>query len=312
MRFQSQFQHSPSQHTLLRQLAGKRDRTRKESFFLISELATQGVPEFKTLYARLQQQYTHPDAHAFLEKLRVQWEAIQEIETFQQCLDDAELMRELYQLDKPYFETGKKHQNIALVIFTTMYNNFYFSNLVMLALLRQLGISLLFLKDTSYFNYLNGIPGFSEDFSTSSVSIAEFLRNKGIDDIFITGFSSGGFASLLMSNRIQCCGYLGYSIRSDISEQSKLPTGKYMTEEIKAQLDPDVCVDMVKILTEKDDGVQRKVIYGSESKTDEAHARHLASVPGMQISELKECKHTTPALLLENRRLLEEFKSLIF
>ncbi len=312
MRFQSQHQQSSAQHALLRQLAGKRDRTREESFFLIAHLATQGVPEFKTLHARLQKQYTHPDAQKFLNNLNAQWNAIQEIETFQQCLKQADLMRTMYELDTPYFETGNKRPEIALVLFTTMYNSFYFSNLVMLALLRKLGISLLFLKDTSRFNYLGGIPGFTNDFFTSTASVSEFLKHKGVKEIYITGLSSSGFASLLTSSRIQCHGYLGFSIRSDLSEQSTLPPGKLMAEEIKAQLNPDVRVDMMKILTEKEDGVQRKVIYGSESKTDKAHAMHLASVAGMQISEIENCGHLTPMPLLVNKQLLEEFKSMIF
>ncbi|OOZ41784.1 hypothetical protein [Solemya elarraichensis gill symbiont] len=312
MRIHSREQHSPGQHIYLEQLANKRNRTAKESFFLLSELATQGVPEFKILHDRLEKRYTHPDARAFMEKLRVQWNAIQEIDTFRQCLGDPELMRELYELDKPYFEKCDKHPEIALVLFTTMYNNFYFSNLSMLSLLRQLGGSLLFLKDASHFNYLNGIPGFTNNFSTSISSIEAFLKNKGIDEIFITGFSSSGFASLLMSSRIQCCGYLGFSIRSDISEESTLASGKFMTEKIKAQLDPDIRVDMAKILTEKEDGVKRKVIYGLDSEIDVAHARHLASVPGMHLSEIENCGHLTPAPLLVNNQLLEEFKSLIY
>lgn len=312
MRFQSQHQHSPGQHALLRELANKRDRTRLESFFLVTQLGAQGVPEFKTLNARLQQQYTHQDAQAYLETLRTQWNAIQEIETFQQCLKDAELMRTMYELDKPYFETGEKHPKIALVLFTTMYNSFYFSNLVMLALLRELGVSLLFLKDTSRFNYLKGIPGFTNNFSTSTASIAEFLKDKGVQDIFIAGYSSSGFASLLMSSKIQNRGYLGFSIRSDYSDETTLPLDKLMTREILSMLDQEVRVDMAKILTEKEDGIQRKVIYGLDSEIDVAHARHLASVPGMHLSEIENCGHLTPAPLLVNNQLLEEFKSLIY
>jgi len=313
MRFQSPYQHSEEQLKFLKKLYLRQDdRSRQEDFLLISAAASQGLPIFPEVYSCAKKKYPQKPVRMAMSSLALQWKAIRRIGCLQDNFDNEKLVSEMYSLDKAYFERGEIHPKKLLVVFTTMYNNFYVSNLVLLSMLQELGVSVLILKDASVFNYLRGTSDFGDDLEATAIRIQELQTAQEINEVYVTGFSSGGYASLFISSLINCSGYLGFSIRSDLSPQSTLHSGKFFTEDVRRKISPRWLTDLRKTLLEKDGGVSRKLFFGAGSNLDAGHAKHLIGVKGLSIYGIENCGHVTPAPLLIKNLFQEEFRRLIF
>ena len=101
----------------------------------------------------------------------------------------------------------------AVVIFTTMYNNYHFSNAVLDAVLSGLGVSRLFLKDTTKYMYLRGVKGLAEDLRDLPAALLGLLRDEG--NHRDTSSPASHPADTLLSmrrRRMKPIGYVGYSI----------------------------------------------------------------------------------------------------
>jgi len=313
VRFKSPYQHSEGQLQYLNKLYLQQgDRSRQEDFLLISAAASQGLSIFPEVYSSAKKKYPQKSVRMAMDDLALQWKAIRGIGGLQESFDNDKLFSDMYSLDKAYFERGRTHPEKLLVVFTTMYNNFYVSNLVLLSMLRELGISVLILKDASVFNYLRGTVDFGDDLEAIAIRIQDLQSSQGISEVYITGFSSSGYASLFVSSLISCGGYLGFSIRSDLSPNSALHSGKFFTEDIRRKIATRWLTDLRKSLLEKDDGVSRKLFFGTDSKLDAEHAEHLVGVKDFSIHGIENCGHITPAPLLTRNLFGEEFRQLIF
>jgi hypothetical protein len=206
---------------------------------------------------------------------------------------DERRLKTFYRLDgKLYIRSGAETSNL-LVIFTTMFNNFSFSNAVLAEFLSTLDCDLLFLRDTSRFNYLKGAKGIADDFPGIGERILELARQNGIEKIYITGFSSGGYAALLTSLRIPCHGYLGFSHSLDIRPDSPLEPPLFFTPEIAAQVDPTWLQDLKDPLERADPAIPRALYYGERSAFDASHGRHAEQLPGISAIALPGVRHNT-------------------
>ena len=242
MRFQSEHQHCIEQIHYIEQLMRNRHPTTKQVMFLLSHTALQGLDAFQPIYTAAIGATSKPSTVRYMKSRRQEWLAIQNLKSFKKNFADKQLVRKLYSLNKPYFERGRKHPEKLLVVFTTMYNSFYISNLALLSFLQDFGVSVLFLKDSSIYNYLNGIHGYGDTFEDAMSNLNTLITDKGFEEVYVTGFSSSGFASLLASCMLPCRKYIGFSIRSDLAPDSAISPGKYFTEETIAGI-PDPAVD---------------------------------------------------------------------
>lgn len=311
MRFRSPYQHSASQLKALERLAEKPDPNIRELTFLLSENALHGgkdLPRHRALLA----QYDRPDIRRFTEERRLLREKVAALPGFDAIKSDARLGQALYRLDRPYFERGAAHPEKLLILFTTMFNNFELSNPAILALLRPLGISILILKDASCFNYLLGIPGFGDDIEGSLTALKRFIAKQPIAEVYISGYSGAGYASLMLSTLLPCNGYLGFSVRTDLAAGSPRSPGSLFTEAARAQVPVSLCRNLAPRINAGPRTTPYRIIYGSLSERDRAHAHNIADRPAVSIEEIAGCGHFPITRLLMEDRLGETFRSMLF
>jgi hypothetical protein len=295
------FRHAPARGTSLR-----------AALFAATELVVHGSEQACDFIRYISRQVTHPDVQQYLDRLSKQAKFIRGIAGLDEIRRNKALVSELYKLNGIFFARGERHHEKLLVVFTTVFNNFYVSNLVFYAMLRHFGVSILFLKDTSLHNYLNGIVGFGNDIVQVSQRIKSVVQREGISEVYITGFSSGGYASLFCSNMLPCCSYVGFSLRSDLSRSSLLHPGKFFTEEVRSCIDERWLKNLRDILLGAHRFPRRDIYFGSEYAVDVEHARNLEGIPGTTIICLPGCDHQTIAALMESDRLTSIFQSLLF
>jgi pimeloyl-ACP methyl ester carboxylesterase len=208
------------------------------------------------------------------------------------------------------FESPQKSRKLV-VVFTTIFNNFYISHLNLQAMLKDLGCHLLFLKETTLANYQRGVVSFASDFPDIAEQIRATARQLGAEQIYISGFSSGGYAALLTSLRLPCHGYLGFSHATDLSPRSSSPRPWYLTDEVYAQLDQRWLVDLRVALQDADPSVPRVLCYGDGTNKDSIHARHVAGLPSIRLVRLARATHNTIQYLLAKGRLTAAFSQLV-
>src|SRR4029079_11507048 len=117
----------------------------------------------------------------------------------------------------------------------------------------------------TYFNYLNGVPGLGSNIFEVSDSIGNIIRENEISKTCITGFSSGGYASLFSSYLMPCKKYLGFSIASDLSSGSKIFPGKFFTPEVRRLIDKKSLLNLRDLAADAADGMDRTLIFGKGS-----------------------------------------------
>ena len=208
------------------------------------------------------------------------------------------------------FESAQKSRKL-LVVFATIFNNFYISHLNLHAMLRTLGCHLLFLKETTLANYQRGVAGFAADLPDIAVQIQAMARKLGADQIYVSGYSSGGYAALQTSLSLPCRGYLGFSHVTDMSLVSHLPRPAHFSDEVFAQLDPRWLLDLRITLETADPAISRVLVYGDRAWKDSAHAKHLAGLKTIRLVPLAGASHDVIQFLLARGRLTEAFRRLV-
>ena len=201
--------------------------------------------------------------------------------------------------------------NNLLVLFSTMYNNFYMSNAVMLTMMQDLDCHTLYLKDSTLANYHLGVQGFADDFPGIATKIQEVAAQVGASRIFFSGFSSGGYAAMLSSLQIPSAGYLGFSQDIDLSPESTQEPNRYFTPEVRARLDPRWLLDLREVLEKADPGVPRQIYYGGKMPRDKGHALHLEGVAGVEVVCLPDSRHETVLDLMASGEFLDLFRRLL-
>ncbi len=307
-----QFEH-PQQHTIegfdrLTTQARQTEITPRAALMLADQMLSHGHPDTLRVNALLKQN-PHRDAVAaavVIEKCFHELRRQLHVEDVARKQIVRAYRKEGYLL----FESPQKSRKL-LVVFTTIFNNFYISHLNLHATLRDLGCHLLFLKETTLANYQRGVGSFASDFPGIGEQIGATARQLGAEQIFISGFSSGGYAALLTSLRLPCHGYLGFSHATDLSPGSPLSRPWYLTDEVYAQLDPRWLLDLRTALQDADPAVPRILCYGDRTASDVDHAQHVAGLPTIRPLSLPGATHNTIQYLLARGWLSAAFRRLV-
>jgi hypothetical protein len=306
------FEH-PVQHTIesfdrLAAQARQQPMPPRQALSLVEELLSHGHPDTPRLTALLRHN-PHRDVvkhGALLEKCFDQLRGQLHVEE----VDRKQVVRAYRKDGYLLFESAQKSRKL-LVVFTTIFNNFYISHLNLHAILRILGCHILILKETTLANYQRGVASFACDFPDIAVQIQAMARKLGADQIYVSGFSSGGYAALQTSLRFPCQGYLGFSHTTDLSAGSQLPRPAHYTEEVFTQLDQRWLPDLRPSLETADPAISRVLLYGDRAPKDVAHAQHLTGLKTIRLVRLAGASHDSIKFLLGRGRLTEAFRRLV-
>jgi hypothetical protein len=311
VKFESRYQHSAEQLNKLNKLFVQAEISATESLFLATEAIQHGHPKALSFIDNLQRQLQKRELQDYLYSLKLQGEFINSIPALNTVHTNQEALKKLYELNGYKYIEGSKYPDKLIIVFTTMYNNFYMSNPVFIAFLLQFGISILILKDATRFNYLKGVKGLGNDLAEVAKKIKLIITKEGIREVLITGFSSGGYASLILSCLVPCNRYLGFSIRSDFSDHSPLPSAKFFTNEVREKVEKRWRINLKEWLNASQMQCRKDIYVGQDTSVDLQHANNLRQVNNLHLHELS-CGHITLAPLMENGELTNVFRNFIF
>ena len=281
------------------------------ALFAATHIVMHGFDHAEEIIQRLRSNLNHPDAAVYLDELYRHLDFIKALTFWPHVKNDQALVSKLYETDGFFFAKGSSYPHKLLVVFTTMFNNFRISNALLYAMIKELGVSTLILKDCTYFNFLNGVSGLGTDIYSITRAISSLTREHHISEIFVTGFSSGGYASLYASFLLPCAGYLGLSVPTDMSRESTLFPGKYFKDEVRNKIDEKYLINLRVLAESTNDRVSREIVFGEKSAGDAAHASNMAGLPNLKITKLSS-GHQTVGALIEDHAFLDCFRKLLF
>lgn len=253
----------------------------------------------------------HPDIQARLRSYLGICDYMDQCPAIAETQAQASLVEQLYATDGFTLIKGHERPDVLLVIFTTMFNNFGISSLVLYSLLRASGVSVLLLRDGTLASYLGGARSMGHDLDACAQAIAQLAAEQQCKQILVTGYSSGGFASYYVSTQLPCAGYLGFSIVTDMRLDTALPTDVYISKAIRERFDSKYLIDLSKLPCEGSHPAPRRLVVGADSAVDLRFTDQMAGVPGLEVIKVPDCRHDTPEVMLPTGQLQAQFDWLL-
>ncbi len=300
--------HSPQQHKDIRLAArvfmGQPQVQRKLAYLVLVELAKYADPLFPDMLDYLDRHDSNPRTAAFRQTVALEYQKVKEVLATCPPAFLRQFEQDLLTPNKPMLMRGTDPAKPLIVVFTTMFNNFYLSNLALSALLLDRGYSVLLLKDSSGYQYLNGIPGLGATWDATIARIGQIAGDEG-RGVVVTGFSSGGYAAGLAALALRPQLYVGFSISGNLSPDTDLPMPKLFTAENRAQTPAGLRRDLVPEFRET--GQPARLFAGTKSLTDLAHIRAFDGVAHVEQHVMDNEGHVTIRPLFMTDRLTDCF-----
>jgi hypothetical protein len=274
-------------------------------------LTVQAHPKARSFVGWALTSATHPDIKLLLQRYLRMCDFIDACPAIAYTLTQSDLVEKLYATDGFTLIKGTHRPEVLLLVFTTVYNNFGISNLMLYSLLRASGVSVLILRDGTLASYLTGVRGLGHDLDSCAESISRLATELHCQKILVTGYSSGGFASYYVSTKLDCAGYLGFSIVSDMRLDTLLPTDVFISKDIRNKIDSKYLVELSGLTDTNSDGIPRRVVVGANSEVDQRFADLIAGVPRLAVIKVPECRHDTPEAMLATGQLQAQFDWLL-
>ncbi len=196
-------------------------------------------------------------------------------------------------------------QENTVVVFTTMFNNFYFSNFTLAALLVEAGYSAIFLNESTGHFYLNGIPGVADSWVALMRKLTETLQRIP-GRVTFTGFSSGGYAALLAATHLRPDHFICFSGNVDLSESSPIRVPKLFTLEKRNQTPAELRIDLSTVIRKA--GLKGCAYAGTESERDVEHMRLLSDISGVHTHLLEGEGHLSVRRLLMDGKFIDALR----
>lgn len=300
--------HSPEQLALIQQLYAAGDLSLADAMFLATQLVHHGFSEADAVLSTLLRDVSRAPAQQYFARLRQRHAVIQSLPGLKTVLADKARLAALYDPAKgTHFIPGSFRADTAVVVFTTINNNFGFSNAVLDAVLEQLGVSRLYVRDCTRFVYFRGVDTLCDSLLDLPQALARLLAAQGIRNTVMTGFSSGGFAAIHTAAVLEASACLAFSSYTDISPGSAIPQPR-MFSNICDEIDISTRVNTRDAIAASHAAPGAfRLFYGSDHPIDRAHAVQLADLPQVRLVDLGDCGHNATVALLDGGGFVAAF-----
>ncbi len=201
---------------------------------------------------------------------------------------------ETAELNRPYeaiLANGASDSDRLVIAFTGADRKFWLSLHVLYHYLRKLNVRVLYLHDHSGAMFLNGLSSVASGYNSLIAMLKETRENLGIRQCFVMAFSAGGFVGLKAAADINADGYLGFGVRTDLSDGTELPRSRYVDWAVKQCSQPELLINLRSYLEGRDYPRRIEIISAEGAKHDVAHAENLRGLPNVRLKYLANYNH---------------------
>lgn len=201
----------------------------------------------------------------------------------------------------------------TLVVFTDLFGNFWLSPAMLASWLAPHQCRILFLRAPQHRHFLTGQTNILAWSQSIRKSIHAILGSD-VENIRITGFSGGGFASLAVASQIPFSRHLGFSIRTNLDPQSSFPHEGHLGGDMRpvyvaAGLGEEW--DLRSFMATHGNHTVSRIVVPRHSAIDRAHANNLEGLPGIALQWLDSPSHNTVKECILTGKLSACFQELL-
>lgn len=251
--------------------------------------------------------HDHPSSQLFLEKLsqlsdstllQDRLNQLYQLNHLVQKYDSSSIKKneifflKLYDQNEFLYVAGKAGTSNLLIVFTTIYNNFGISNLLLYSILKQRDCSILFVKDPTYGCYMASTKA-GNNLNDMVIFLKKIIKTKKYKKSLIMGYSSSGYSSWYVALKLGAEKFLGFSLATDLSSNTILPTATYLKQNIRDQIDDSQLLNLATIKP-KNSIMKSKLVVGEFEHIDLMHAENMLNFQGVEIEILSKTYHDTP------------------
>lgn len=251
---------------------------------ILSELAQHGSSVFSRLDDYLDSLSHNNGLTEYRDTLRELHKTTHKIGTDALKSFDKDVVKRLYHPRVPVYYGNQNNNRRLAVVFTTSYNNFYVSNMILAKIIIDLGYSFLCLKDPTGLQYSRGICEISQDWLSSLEWIMSGIEEIKPSNVIFLGFSSSGYSTLLAAKTIKPDTTLGFSICSTMVSGGAVMRSKLITDELYDLIPSDLKLDLAS--REITFPTHIRLYYGDESLNDTRHSLRLAGKKNVKVSSI--------------------------
>lgn len=176
----------------------------------------------------------------------------------------------------------------AVFVFTAMNDAFGIPLSIFDRYLAALGVSAVYLKDFNRLLYLRGVRSLGSDYQTTVAALRGILDRLRVQELYVFGHSSGGFAAIRYGVELRACRIVCFSTATRISAElvpqfrrsRRITTKRYL-----ASATSDMC-DLKPFLQNKRHASEIRLYYADGDEFDRAEALHLEGLEGVSLHQV--------------------------
>ncbi|MEP0322285.1 hypothetical protein [Bauldia litoralis] len=201
----------------------------------------------------------------------------------------------------------------AIIVFTGIDPRFWLSLMMLHLFLKRLNTHIIYLTDLRQLIFFDGLETVARGYDGLRDALRGTLDNLGADEVHVMANSAGGFAGLRYAIDLQAKSFLGMSIRTDLSVDSRIPVGGFFKRQGLRDVAPHMLIDLKPELI-KSRYPERVVLYsGDGNPVDRPHALHLADLPRVEVNLLPDhVQHDVMAGLLARGQLEDVLRDFVY
>jgi hypothetical protein len=302
--------HGPEQMLMFRNLIENGPCSKKDLLFLAAEIASHGLFDFGFVENEVRAIDKTKIVSQFLDRKRLLWESIRSMPTFRSLVEEKSAFAALYSREEPYFEKGTTCPDRLVIVFCSIFNNLFVSNVSFAAVLRSIGCSMLFIKDPSRLFFLKGASGFGDSFDRMTGALQQFIRQGDYSKVGLIGYSSSGYGALRTALALQQVDtFIGFSIRTNMTDDAEESTGRYF-ERVRQYVPAEETFSLKERFWPHE-RLRTYLVYGADNEIDLRHAQNLMGLNEVKLIEIDGCDHDTPAHLISQNRLASSLQIML-
>ena len=302
--------HSRQQLELIRDLRLKNSLSLSNAQFLAAQMVLHGFPEAISVIRDLTALPEFPFLRDAMLTQERRFHVIDALTFKRAIFSNSRLMERLYDTEGATLVVHPTERRDIMVVFLTAFNNFGVSTPVLLAILQQCGFSVLFLRDCTHRRFLTGVTGCGANLDELAGYIRRVMEEGQFERLFITGYSSGGYASLFMSTIVNPVAYIGFAIESDFSSGGPPARVSRLAIDLRKSVDAEYLVDLSERVSQSAVMIDRKLFFGERSSIDRKQCEAFIDLPGCSVEMVAGSGHELILDLLERGELFNVFSKM--
>jgi len=219
------------------------------------------------------------------------------------------LLNHLLSSDATFFKHPESEH--LIIVFATGWNNFGVSLPVLHAMLKNFQASILYIKNCDKGMYCDGSHGLGASIDEILINLKGYINKNPYAHISVLGFSSAGYAALLIAMELHAQTFVGFGIRTDWSVDCKIKSSPSRSRPAPRHRKTNTLINLAHSVNARfiDSAV---LFFGEQDLSDRLHAQNMCAHKNFQIVKVPKSTHHVVNKLVADGKFEEILRNYVY